>query len=177
MLKAEHLMLSNNSSREEASNMGMQCDWCGKKESKPLRKSRPKNSNMYKCVHCEKITYISGFLSRQTSSSKRNDSIGISIQPNFYQDWLKPKLSSFYEKNPKISLKIDQTNRCANFQSDNIHLAIRYGRGGWSGLQSKNLFERDQSSLQGRYYIVLPEQNLNFVNVKKIHDWLLEQGS
>ena len=66
----------------------------------------------------------------------------ISVTPTFASKWLIPRLPEFTAAHPEIDLRILATDRIANFQTDAVDLAVRYGRPPFGpGLQADLLFE------------------------------------
>ncbi len=55
--------------------------------------------------------------------------------------WLIPKLGSLEARHPEISLQLITTQRVIDLRREQIHLAIRYGRGPWHGLVSEHLLD------------------------------------
>lgn len=60
----------------------------------------------------------------------------ISATPSFAANWLMPRLSAFRLAHPGVSLTIDPTPALADLVPGGIDIALRYGRGGWPGLES-----------------------------------------
>jgi LysR family transcriptional regulator, glycine cleavage system transcriptional activator len=65
----------------------------------------------------------------------------ISVLPAFAARWLVPRLASFQEQHSEIELNLRTTRELANLEKDGVDLAIRYGPGGWPGLQQEKLME------------------------------------
>lgn len=55
--------------------------------------------------------------------------------------WLIPKLGSLEARHPEISLQLVTTQRLTDLRREQINMAIRYGRGPWSGLVSEHLLD------------------------------------
>ncbi len=64
----------------------------------------------------------------------------VSAPPSFAAHWLLPRLERFRALHPALDLAIEATMGLANFRDDEIDLAIRYGRGRYTGLRSDRLF-------------------------------------
>jgi LysR family glycine cleavage system transcriptional activator len=64
----------------------------------------------------------------------------VSIGPSFAAKWLVPRLDRFRAAHPDIDLRIDATDRVANFARENVDVAIRYGPGRYPGLRVDRLF-------------------------------------
>lgn len=65
----------------------------------------------------------------------------ISVTPTFAASWLMPRLAGFRAMHPDIDLMIDPTTDVVTLGPDGIDIAIRFGQGGWSGLESALLWE------------------------------------
>lgn len=67
----------------------------------------------------------------------------ISVTPTFATKWLIPRLPDFTAAHPDIDLRIMASDRIANFQTDAVDLAVRYGRPPFGpGLAADFLFEQ-----------------------------------
>ncbi|MEM6499704.1 MAG: transcriptional regulator GcvA [Pseudomonadota bacterium] len=64
----------------------------------------------------------------------------VSVSPGFGSLWLVPRLDRFRRQHPEIELRIDGTDRLVDVASGETDVAIRYGPGGYSGVQSDRLF-------------------------------------
>lgn len=65
----------------------------------------------------------------------------ISVTPTFAAKWLIPRLPDFTHQYPEIDLRILATDRLTHFQTDDVDLAVRYGRPPFeSGVNSHLLF-------------------------------------
>ncbi len=63
----------------------------------------------------------------------------VSVAPSFGAKWLVPRLDRFHRAYPGYDVRIDATDRRADFGEDNVDIALRYGRGTYSGLRSERL--------------------------------------
>ena len=52
----------------------------------------------------------------------------ISVTPSFATKWLVPRLGAFANANPGVDVRVDASQKLANFQSDGIDIAVRQGR-------------------------------------------------
>ncbi|MDZ7840947.1 MAG: transcriptional regulator GcvA [Gammaproteobacteria bacterium] len=59
----------------------------------------------------------------------------ISIVPAFGGKWLLKRLDRFRELHPEICIRIEATERVADFSRDSVDIAIRYGSGDYPGLR------------------------------------------
>jgi len=76
-------------------------------------------------------------------ASQRSNSgvLTISVLPAFAARWLIPRLTFFQEQHPEIELNLRTTRELANLEHDGVDVAIRYGPGGWPGLQQEKLMD------------------------------------
>ncbi|MBW9117608.1 LysR family transcriptional regulator [Rhizobium cauense] len=98
----------------------------------------------------------------------------ISVTPTFASKWLIPRLTDFTAIHPNIDLRILASDRIANFQTDAVDLAVRYGRPPFgAGLNAELLFD-DVIVAVGSPLLVeklgLPVQNDNFTRYPLLHD-------
>ena len=64
----------------------------------------------------------------------------VSLLPVMAARWLVPRLSRFTARYPYINLHIKTGQALANFKSDGVDIAIRFGTGDWKGLRAIKLF-------------------------------------
>jgi len=62
--------------------------------------------------------------------------ITVSVLPSFAARWLVPRLTRFREVHPDIEVRVSADDRLADFDRDDVDVAIRYGRGDYPGLQA-----------------------------------------
>ena len=68
----------------------------------------------------------------------------ISVTPSFATKWLVPRLGQFAEANSNVDVRVDASQRLANFQSDGIDIAVRQGTPPFGpGLSAEPLFPLD----------------------------------
>ncbi len=67
-------------------------------------------------------------------------SITIALPPSFAVQWLVPKLADFAEIQPDIDVRIKAVDSEDGFLTDDVDLAIYYGRGRWPGLVAEKLY-------------------------------------
>jgi LysR family glycine cleavage system transcriptional activator len=67
------------------------------------------------------------------------NAIALSVLPSFASRWLIPRLGSFYETCPDLTLNLQMSDKFETFTTGNVDLAIRFGRGDYDGLESQDL--------------------------------------
>jgi LysR family glycine cleavage system transcriptional activator len=73
--------------------------------------------------------------------SARSGALVISVLGSFLQRWLLPRLPDFRTAHPKIDLQVRASMALADFARDDVHVAIRFGRGGWPRLHAERLLD------------------------------------
>jgi len=66
----------------------------------------------------------------------------VSVNPGFGSLWLVPRLEAFRRAYPDIEIRIDGTDRLADVVAGEADVAIRYGSGGYGGVQVDQLFSQ-----------------------------------
>jgi len=74
---------------------------------------------------------------RQLHASANPTTLKVNIPPTFAVKWLIPRLDCFMKSYPGIDIKVSTTREMVDFTRDDCDLAIRYGRGEYSGLYSE----------------------------------------
>ena len=63
----------------------------------------------------------------------------VSLTPSFAAKWLVRRLNRFRQAHPDIDLRLLHSDDVVDFARDEVDLAVRWGRGGWSGVESELL--------------------------------------
>ncbi len=63
----------------------------------------------------------------------------MSVLASFAGHWLVPRLPEFEARHPGIDVQLEATTRYADFASEQVDLAIRFGTGPWEGLHADPL--------------------------------------
>jgi LysR family transcriptional regulator, glycine cleavage system transcriptional activator len=69
--------------------------------------------------------------------------ITVSLLPVMAARWLVPRLPRFKARFPRINLHIKTGQSLANFKSDGVDIAIRFGTGDWKGLRAIKLLHEE----------------------------------
>jgi len=76
--------------------------------------------------------------------TRRTDTeITVSLLPVMAARWLVPRLSRFKARFPRVNLHIKTSQSLANFKSDGVDIAIRFGTGDWKGLRAIKLLHEE----------------------------------
>ena len=65
--------------------------------------------------------------------------VTVSVAPSFAVKWLVPRLDRFQDQHKAIDVRVAASNQLANFTSDNVDVAIRYGSGRYPDLVVERL--------------------------------------
>jgi LysR family glycine cleavage system transcriptional activator len=65
----------------------------------------------------------------------------VTTSPSLAAKWLVPRLDGFLERHPEVDVRIDVSQRLADFAEDGVDIAIRFGTGDYPGLIVERLFE------------------------------------
>ena len=84
---------------------------------------------------------------------KTHRSLTISIPPGIADKWLMPRLGSFYESYPDITIALDRSLENATFRNDGVDAAIRFGDGNFEGLHCVYLFSARKFAVASPGYI------------------------
>ncbi|OBT16854.1 transcriptional regulator GcvA [Vibrio sp. UCD-FRSSP16_10] len=68
-------------------------------------------------------------------------SLTISLQPSFAIQWLVPRLADFNAQEPDIDVRIKAVDMDDGSLTDDVDVAIYYGRGNWPGLRADKLYQ------------------------------------
>jgi len=85
-------------------------------------------------------------LASATERLTRQDETGIltvSALPSLASIWLVPRINRFLEINPDIQVRIDASEHVVDFESGDVDVALRYGRGEYPGLHTERLMTED----------------------------------
>ena len=69
----------------------------------------------------------------------RGRRISVSTAPSFASKWLIPRLNKFQELQPDVEVRLSADMDLVDFHGSDMDIAIRYGPGGYEGLQSERL--------------------------------------
>jgi LysR family transcriptional regulator, glycine cleavage system transcriptional activator len=73
------------------------------------------------------------------SPRARESRLTISVLPSFASRWLMPHMGSFLERHPELEVHVQAALGLANFTSDGVDVAIRFGRGPWPGVHIERI--------------------------------------
>lgn len=74
-------------------------------------------------------------------SRRDDDALVVSVPPSFGAKWLVPRLERFRRAYPVYEVRLDATDRRADFAREQVDVALRYGRGDYPGLHVECVLE------------------------------------
>lgn len=112
--------------------------------------------------------------------------LNITMTPSFAVSWLMPRVNDFRLQHPDIELMLNPTAEVIELKPGGVDLAIRFGGGTWSGLDSELLLPTNfavvaANCLIGNKKIETPEDILEFpwlqeYGTNELAIWMEEQG-
>jgi LysR family glycine cleavage system transcriptional activator len=69
--------------------------------------------------------------------------VTLSVPPSFAAKWLLPRIDAFRSRHPEFDIRLDTSDRLVDFIAEGIDLGVRYGLGGYPGLQADKLFDEE----------------------------------
>jgi LysR family glycine cleavage system transcriptional activator len=74
-------------------------------------------------------------------ASGDSGTLTVSAIITFAYRWLAPRLAKFSALHPKIDVRLEASQRLADFGRDEVDVAIRHGNGSWPGLTAIKMFD------------------------------------
>ncbi len=115
---------------------------------RPLLERTPRGLVLSEAAEAALPALIEGFDrlaegAKRLAGPERGGRLTISVAPSFAAKWIAPRLGNFAERFPDIDVQIQASMGLANFESEGVDLAIRYGAGKWHGLDAKLLLHEE----------------------------------
>ena len=76
---------------------------------------------------------------RQLEQRRYTGTVHVSASPSFAVCWLVPRLDAFQQEHPEIDVRISATDRLVDPEREGVDICIRYGSGGYLGLDVRKL--------------------------------------
>ncbi|GKX55358.1 transcriptional regulator GcvA [Leminorella grimontii] len=77
---------------------------------------------------------------RKLQARSAKGALTVSLPTSFAIQWLVPRLNGFHSRYPGIDVRVQAVDRDEWKMSDDVDVAIFYGRGNWSGLHVEPLY-------------------------------------
>lgn len=106
------------------------------------------------------------------ASENQRKAVRVALPPSFAENWLMPRLTSFWADHPTIEVELAPSLKIVDLQLENIDFAIRYGDGNWTDGTSTYLAS-GEFVVVGRPDIVESAQGQDIMSINSI-PWLFE---
>lgn len=133
---------------------------------------------MHRAVR-EALDGIAGAVARIGPAGDRR-LLTVSTGLSFAAKWLVPRLDRFRQRHPDLDVRVDVTERLADFARDEVDIAIRFGSGSYAGLRADRLFDEEvfpvccRGLLEGGFPLREPADLRHHVLLHE--DWPAESG-
>lgn len=77
----------------------------------------------------------------------------VAVTPSFAANWLMPRIGAFWDKHPEVEVELIPGMGLVDMRADNIDVAIRYGKGGWAGVDSLKLMPAGHVAVAAPSYL------------------------
>lgn len=98
----------------------------------------------------------------------------ISLTPSFAANWLLPRLPRFRESHAESEIMMNASPKLARFEQGGVDLAIRFGNGNWSGVDSELILPTEI------VVVAAPElvrgHEVDTPDALRAFHWLVEEG-
>lgn len=106
------------------------------------------------------------------ASENHRKAVRVALPPSFAENWLMPRLTSFWVDHPAIEVELAPSLKVVDLQVENIDFAIRYGDGNWIDGKSTYLAS-GEFVVVGRPEIVESAKGQDISGMKSL-PWLFE---
>lgn len=96
---------------------------------------------------------IIGSASNDLLNQSKTRAIRVAVTPSFASDWLMPRIGAFWDAHPDVEVELIPGGRLVDLRRDNIDVAIRYGKGDWSGANVTKLMPAGHVAVAAPDYI------------------------
>jgi LysR family glycine cleavage system transcriptional activator len=87
--------------------------------------------------------------------------VRLTMPPSLAASWLIPQLGTFEREHPDIDLQLVATTRVIDMKRDQVDLAVRHGKGSWTGVDATFLLDETALAVCAPGYLTLqPEDDL-----------------
>ena len=78
---------------------------------------------------------------RTVKSGRSSGVLVVSLLASYLQRWLLPRIGAFHAAHPKIDLQFRTSTAIADFAREDVHVAVRFGRGTWPRVHAEKLLD------------------------------------
>lgn len=98
--------------------------------------------------------------------------LALTVTPTFAENWLMPRMGMFWSAHPGRNVSIMPSMDVVDLRRDGFDMGIRYGRGGWAGLDEEFLVPAD-FVVVAAHSILTPELECSLEELQSL-PWVLD---
>jgi LysR family glycine cleavage system transcriptional activator len=117
-------------------------------------------------------TIAEGVAALEEDAAQR--ALRVATTPSFAENWLAPRISTFWASHPDIGLEIVPGIQSVDLRRDGFDIALRYGSGGWPGVEHEPLIDARHTIVAAPG--VVPGNRIDSLEVLKPFNWLFVKG-
>jgi len=87
------------------------------------------------------------------SAAAKTKRLRLGVMPAFAGNWLIHRLRGFHQQYPEIDVEIDSAIAMAKVEAGEVDIGIRWGKGGWAGLEQVKLFPDELLAVCSKAYM------------------------
>jgi LysR family glycine cleavage system transcriptional activator len=91
--------------------------------------------------------------SESLSAAAKTQRLRLGVMPAFASNWLINRLRSFHRQYPEIDVEIQSAIAMAKVEAGEVDIGIRWGKGGWAGLEQVKLFPDELLAVCSKAYV------------------------
>ena len=91
--------------------------------------------------------------SESLSAAAKTQRLRLGVMPAFASNWLINRLRSFHRQYPEIDVEIQSAIAMAKVEAGEVDIGIRWGKGGWPGLEQVKLFPDELLAVCSKAYL------------------------
>lgn len=78
---------------------------------------------------------------RTVKSGRSSGALVVSLLASYLQTWMLPRIDTFHAACPKIDLQFRTSTAIVDFAREDVHVAIRFGRGAWPRVHAEKILD------------------------------------
>ncbi|MDX5360722.1 MAG: transcriptional regulator GcvA [Alphaproteobacteria bacterium] len=97
-------------------------------------------------IYAQEVRHALGHLraaAARIEAEREQGVLGVTTMDSFAVKWLLPRAARFRAAHPEIDLRLQVTDELIDFGRHEVDIAVRYGSGGYKGLEFEKLMDED----------------------------------
>jgi LysR family glycine cleavage system transcriptional activator len=112
-----------------------------------------------------------GVASNDLLDQSKTRPIRVALTPSLATNWLMPRIGAFWDMYPDIELELLPAGKLVDLRRDNVDVALRYGKGGWTGAKVTKLMAAGHVAVAAPNY--LKDRRVDCLSDLKGARWLM----